>query len=165
MTDIKIDPNAPSLDVALSASPTPPERFRQWCVGSHGHTLMKVDAGEWIRHADYEALSRQLDALKAEKERLEDWKESAMERLSAWHALGDALSRFAAMRLGEDIAEQLTQQIPARLEAAERERDTLRDAVREWKEAEDAARRGVGANRLTHAESRLRSLVPDPEKE
>lgn len=111
-----------------------------------------------------EFLSRQLDALKAEN--------AASEKKAAyWEGQWDEASMEAAVASDK-------------LEAAERERDTLRDAVREWKAAEakhlslvrrfmntgepDAASERAmqdAGHVMEQAWAKLRSLVPDPEKE
>jgi hypothetical protein len=54
-------------------------------------------------------------SLRSELADLRDWKESALQSLVKWHALGIALIPLVQMRLGEDTAPCLTERIPAEI--------------------------------------------------
>lgn len=121
-------------DAPLSASPTPPERFQQG-----GEMVIAPPPPDGIPLIEaYNELVRQLDALKAEKERVE-------KELFTQRADNAALNRWRARELSER-------------NAAEQSRDEIREAVREWKAAQTS-------DDILRAARKLRALVPDPEKE
>jgi hypothetical protein len=58
-----------------------------------------------------EGIERELNNLRA-------WKEEALVSLAKWHALGDVLLEICPLTLGDDIAVELTRQVPERFKEA-----------------------------------------------
>lgn len=124
-----------------------------------------ADDGEWVKFTDYESLSRQLDALKAEKEALEDnlrlarGYHQACERARKVESTRSLIrGTLRGFKAGENTDAKRWRE---RAEAAEQSRDEIREAVREYFKA----RNGFDVDALYDAEADLRALVPDPEKE
>jgi hypothetical protein len=91
----------------------------EWNVAGVRREALSRWAQEATEAAD--AIPRLLAEGAAAQERelnnLRAWKEEALVSLAKWHALGDVLLEICPLTLGDDIAVELTRQVPERFKA------------------------------------------------
>lgn len=120
------------------AVPTP-KRYKNWCLGTHGHDMQETELGLYVRYEDYAALSQKLQATNAELvEKLTEARSDYATKAAIWETsllkviderdtlctqLQSEQAEFETLsKLHSDIVSKHNQLL-GQLQKAERERD------------------------------------------
>jgi DNA repair exonuclease SbcCD ATPase subunit len=147
------DPKYPT-DVVLAAATC--AWLKSECEAQHA----RAERAE----ADLARLRLDLEARTQERDRLKDWKESAIESLGRWHQCGETLLKFVPeSHLGESMSDVLWKRIPEIIREARNERLAAKTRVTQLTQERDEARQQSTAyhRRAQQAEAALVEKIGD----